>query len=89
MHLQRLSPTARDQQILDFLGGFDFRGDRAKEASRTLLRVAKRRVSALAHVVWRAPNVLILDEPTNHLDLDMRHALEVALQGLCGQHVSW
>lgn len=39
---------------------------------------------ALAHVVWQAPNVLILDEPTNHLDLDMRHALEVALQDYAG-----
>jgi len=35
-------------------------------------------------VVWQAPNVLILDEPTNHLDLDMRHALEVALQDYAG-----
>jgi len=34
--------------------------------------------------VWQAPNVLILDEPTNHLDLDMRHALEVALQDYAG-----
>jgi ATP-binding cassette subfamily F protein 3 len=35
-------------------------------------------------VAWQAPNVLILDEPTNHLDLDMRHALEVALQDYAG-----
>ena len=28
--------------------------------------------------------MLILDEPTNHLDLDMRHALEVALQEYAG-----
>ena len=35
-------------------------------------------------MVWQAPNVLILDEPTNHLDLDMRHALEVALQDYAG-----
>ena len=28
--------------------------------------------------------MLILDEPTNHLDLDMRHALEVALQDYAG-----
>ena len=34
--------------------------------------------------MWQAPNVLILDEPTNHLDLDMRHALEVALQDYAG-----
>jgi ATP-binding cassette subfamily F protein 3 len=39
---------------------------------------------ALAMVVWQDPNLLILDEPTNHLDLEMRHALEVALQGYTG-----
>jgi len=83
LHIQRLSPKARDQEILDFLGGFDFRGDRAKEAIRPFSGGEKARL-ALAHVVWQAPNVLILDEPTNHLDLDMRHALEVALQDYAG-----
>ena len=83
LHLQRLTPKARDQEILDFLGGFDFRGDRAKEAIRAFSGGEKARL-ALAHVVWQAPNVLILDEPTNHLDLDMRHALEVALQDYAG-----
>ena len=83
LHLQRLSPKARDQEILDFLGGFDFRGDRAKAAIRPFSGGEKARL-ALAHVVWQAPNVLILDEPTNHLDLDMRHALEVALQDYAG-----
>jgi ATP-binding cassette subfamily F protein 3 len=83
LHLQRLSPKARDQEILNFLGGFDFRGDRAKEAIRPFSGGEKARL-ALAHVVWQAPNVLILDEPTNHLDLDMRHALEVALQDYAG-----
>ena len=83
LHLQRLTPKAPDQEILDFLGGFDFRGDRAKEAIRAFSGGEKARL-ALAHVVWQAPNVLILDEPTNHLDLDMRHALEVALQDYAG-----
>jgi ATP-binding cassette subfamily F protein 3 len=83
LHLQRLSPKARDQEILDFLGGFNFRGDRAKEAIRPFSGGEKARL-ALANVVWQAPNVLILDEPTNHLDLDMRHALEVALQNYAG-----
>ena len=39
---------------------------------------------ALAMVVWQRPNLLVMDEPTNHLDLDMRHALEIALQGFEG-----
>jgi ATP-binding cassette, subfamily F, member 3 len=39
---------------------------------------------ALALVVYQRPNLLLLDEPTNHLDLDMRQALEVALQDFAG-----
>ncbi|MCB1669595.1 MAG: ATP-binding cassette domain-containing protein, partial [Pseudomonadales bacterium] len=35
---------------------------------------------ALATIAWLKPNLLLLDEPTNHLDLDMRQALNVALQ---------
>ena len=37
---------------------------------------------ALAIIAWQKPNLLLLDEPTNHLDLDMRHALNVALQAI-------
>src|SRR5690606_15668854 len=43
---------------------------------------------ALALLVQREPNLLLLDEPTNHLDLDMRHALEVALQSFDGAVVT-
>jgi ATP-binding cassette subfamily F protein 3 len=32
LHLQRLRPEAREQDIYDFLGGFNFRGDSAKES---------------------------------------------------------
>ena len=32
----------------------------------------------------KKPNLLLLDEPTNHLDLEMRHALNVALQSYQG-----
>lgn len=83
LHLQRLSPTAREQQVLDFLGGFNFKGDQAVTSIRPFSGGEKARL-ALAMVVWQDPNLLILDEPTNHLDLDMRHALEVALQGYSG-----
>ena len=34
---------------------------------------------ALAKLLLSAPDLLLLDEPTNHLDLDMRQALEMAL----------
>ena len=83
LHIQRLSPTAREQDILDFLGGFNFRGDMAKDSIAPFSGGEKARL-ALAMVVWQDPNLLVLDEPTNHLDLEMRHALEVALQGYSG-----
>jgi ATP-binding cassette subfamily F protein 3 len=83
LHLQRLAPTAREQEILDFLGGFDFRGEAATSAVAPFSGGEKARL-ALALVVWQRPNLLVLDEPTNHLDLEMRHALEVALQSFEG-----
>jgi ATP-binding cassette subfamily F protein 3 len=83
LHLQRLSPKAREQEILDFLGGFNFRGDTATKAIAPFSGGEKARL-ALAMVVWQKPNLLVLDEPTNHLDLDMRHAMEVALQAYEG-----
>ncbi len=81
--IQRLDPSARDQTIRDFLGGFDFRGERINETIENFSGGEKARL-ALALVVWQKPNLLLLDEPTNHLDLEMRHALTVALQGFEG-----
>jgi ATP-binding cassette subfamily F protein 3 len=83
LHLQRLSPDAREQDILNFLGGFNFRGDAATAAVAPFSGGEKARL-ALAMVVWQRPNLLVLDEPTNHLDLEMRHAMEVALQAYEG-----
>jgi ATP-binding cassette subfamily F protein 3 len=83
LHIQRLSPEAREQEILNFLGGFNFRGDAATSAVAPFSGGEKARL-ALAMVVWQRPNLLVLDEPTNHLDLEMRHAMEVALQAYEG-----
>tara|TARA_R110000823_G_scaffold119998_7_gene244330 strand:+ start:5885 stop:7804 length:1920 start_codon:yes stop_codon:yes gene_type:complete len=83
LHIQRLSPEAREQKVLDFLGGFNFRGDAVKAPVAPLSGGEKARL-ALAMVVWQRPNLLVLDEPTNHLDLDMRHAMEVALVDYAG-----
>jgi len=79
LHIQRLSLTAREQEIRDFLGSFDFHGDRAFEPITHFSGGEKARL-ALAIIAWEKPNVLLLDEPTNHLDLEMRHALTMALQ---------
>ncbi|MCX2974164.1 ATP-binding cassette domain-containing protein [Halieaceae bacterium IMCC8485] len=83
LHIQRLSPEAREQEVLNFLGGFDFRGDAASSPVAPFSGGEKARL-ALAMVVWQKPNLLVLDEPTNHLDLEMRHAMEVALQAFEG-----
>ena len=78
-HIVRLDQRAREQELRDFLGGFDFRGDMALEPIAPLSGGEKARL-ALALLVWQRPNLLLLDEPTNHLDLEMRHALTLALQ---------
>jgi ATP-binding cassette subfamily F protein 3 len=83
LHIQRLSPAAREQEIRDFLGSFDFHGDRAFEPITHFSGGEKARL-ALAIIAWEKPNVLLLDEPTNHLDLEMRQALTMALQDFEG-----
>ncbi len=83
LHLQRLTPTAREQEMRNFLGGFDFRGDRVDEIIRHFSGGEKARL-ALAMIAWQKPNLLLLDEPTNHLDLEMREALTLALQQFAG-----
>ena len=72
-----------EQRVRDHLGQFGFEGDRAFEPVHRFSGGEKARL-ALALVVARRPNLLLLDEPTNHLDIDMRHALNVALQSFVG-----
>ncbi|WP_123712710.1 ABC-F family ATP-binding cassette domain-containing protein [Sinobacterium caligoides] len=79
LHLQRLTPKAREQEIRNFLGGFNFHGEDATGSIVNFSGGEKARL-ALAIVAWSKPNLLILDEPTNHLDLEMCHALTVAIQ---------
>ena len=69
LHLQRLSPKTREQEIRNFLGGFNFHGDMALSSIRHFSGGEKARL-AMAIVVWQKPNLLLLDEPTNHLDLE-------------------
>ncbi len=83
MHVQRLSPTAADLTIRNFLGGFGFRGDDVFGEVGRFSGGEKARL-ALALVAWQRPNLLLLDEPTNHLDLEMREALTEALVGFEG-----
>ena len=82
-HIQQLSPEVREQEIRNFLGGFNFIGDMAVQKTEPFSGGEKARL-ALAMIIWQKPNLLLLDEPTNHLDLDMRHALTLALQSFQG-----
>ncbi|NOT85053.1 MAG: ATP-binding cassette domain-containing protein, partial [Methylococcaceae bacterium] len=82
-HLQKIDPQATEKDLRNFLGGFDFQGDKVKEAVKPFSGGEKARL-VLALLVYQNPNLLLLDEPTNHLDLDMRHALNVALQDFQG-----
>ncbi len=82
-HLRELSPDSPTQAFRDFLGKWNFPGDRAFESIDGFSGGERARL-ALARIAWRRPNVLLLDEPTNHLDLDMREALAEALSDFDG-----
>lgn len=82
-HMMRADPVTREQEHLNYLGGFDFRGDMARSPCEHFSGGEKSRL-ALALLIWSKPNLLLLDEPTNHLDMEMRHALTMALQSYQG-----
>ena len=81
--IRRVDPKLSDQGIRNYLGGFDFKGDRVNELINIFSGGEKARL-ALALVAYSKPNLLLMDEPTNHLDIDMRQALTVALQTFDG-----
>src|SRR5690606_3264193 len=78
-HITRQDPGAREQELRDYLGGFDFRGPMADAPCGRFSGGEKARL-VLALLIRARPNLLLLDEPTNHLDLEMREALNLALQ---------
>ncbi|WJG09318.1 ATP-binding cassette domain-containing protein [Aliiglaciecola sp. LCG003] len=85
-HLYRLDKKATEQTLRDYLGGFGFNGDQALGKVAPMSGGEKARL-VLALLVYQKPNLLLLDEPTNHLDLEMRHALNLALQSFEGAMV--
>ena len=82
-HLSRLHPEASESELRNFLGGFGFAGSMALSLVKPMSGGEKARL-VLATLVRQKPNLLLLDEPTNHLDLNMRHALNIALQSFEG-----
>jgi ATP-binding cassette, subfamily F, member 3 len=83
LHIQRLNPKATEQEIRNYLGGYNFHGDRVLEPIAPFSGGEKARL-VLALLIYQKPNLLLLDEPTNHFDLEMRHALNMALQDFEG-----
>ncbi|MGV3742691.1 MAG: ATP-binding cassette domain-containing protein, partial [Burkholderiaceae bacterium] len=77
-HLVKIAPDAREQELRNFLGSFNFPGDMVTSPIAPFSGGEKARL-ALALIVWQRPNLLLLDEPTNHLDLETREALTMAL----------
>jgi ATP-binding cassette subfamily F protein 3 len=81
-HMTRLArevgPPAREQELRNFLGTFNYTGDMVRQAVGTMSGGEKARL-VLAMMVWQRPNLLLMDEPTNHLDLATREALSMAL----------
>ena len=88
-HLVRLEketatgPQAREQELRNYLGSFNFTGDMVGRAVGSMSGGEKARL-VLALIVWQRPNLLLLDEPTNHLDLATREALAMALNDFDG-----
>ena len=83
MHIQRMDMSMAEQAVRDYLGGFGFHGDEALAKVAPMSGGEKARL-VLAMLVFQKPNLLLLDEPTNHLDIDMRSALNFALQSFEG-----
>lgn len=89
-HLVRLAretgatgEQAREQELRNYLGSFNFTGDMVSQSVGSMSGGEKARL-VLALIVWQRPNLLLLDEPTNHLDLATREALAMALSDFDG-----
>jgi ATP-binding cassette, subfamily F, member 3 len=81
--LQRLDPSLSEREVRSYLGGFNFSNDKVLQKVASFSGGEKARL-VLALLIWKQPNLILLDEPTNHLDLEMRLALNEALQDFEG-----
>ena len=81
--LQRLDTKLSEREIRTYLGGFNFSNEKVLQAVGSFSGGEKARL-VLAILIWQKPNLILLDEPTNHLDIEMRLALNQALQDFAG-----
>ena len=86
-HMIRLArdvgPNAREQELRDFLGRFQFTGDMVNQPVSQFSGGEKARL-LFCQMSYDAPHIMLLDEPTNHLDMDAREALMQALNNYTG-----
>ena len=82
-HIQSIDEKATEAEIRNFLGGFNFRDNKAKDSIKHFSGGEKARL-ALAKIAFQKPNLLLMDEPTNHLDLESITAFNNSLKNFKG-----
>ena len=66
---QKLDITKDEKQIRNYLGSFNFKGEKVSDRVNLFSGGEKARL-AFAIIAYKKPNLLIMDEPTNHLDAE-------------------
>lgn len=84
--LIRQHPALTETQARKTLGHYQFSAEAILRPVSSLSGGERARL-VLALIIQQAPNLLLLDEPTNHLDLEVRDALNIALQNFAGATV--
>src|SRR3546814_10956483 len=79
-HLRELSPEGTNQAFRDFLGKWNFAGDRAFESIDSFSG-GEQPPLPLALIAWPQPTALLPEPPTNPLDLAKREALAEPVDG--------
>lgn len=84
--LIRQEKSMTDGEARKLLGRYHFSGDDIFRPISSFSGGERARL-VLALIIQQSPNLLLLDEPTNHLDMEVRDALNTALQTFDGATV--
>ena len=85
-HMRRLEPATREQELRDYLGGFDFRGDRVTAPIAEFSGGEKARLT-LALLARQRPNLLLArraDQSPRHRDARSAHRSAAGLRRRAG-----